>query len=1134
MADNSFGSGWRQRWLTGRWCAPLFRRLGQRPYCVFCHGAWGFIAATLFFLIAAWIRLLFGPVSLGPFASALSGALADALPPGLVMTYDKAEVEWSREDGRVTLAVLGATVLENSGATIIQAPKAHIDLAPAALFKGKVSVQRVTLVGTRLTIVHTRQGAWRLGNDDELLNRLRERFSGGNGQTSLKRFAVRHADIVLVDEATGLKIAATDAELRLSHPKKAKEDLDLRLKMALSIAGQPAELNATVHLPDGDAPVSGSVAVKGVQMAALGGGKQHTFLRHAQMVADITGHFVSRSGRLISADARLESRGRLLLPSATVPVNVRRFLLVARYDSSKRLVRLTEGLVDADRIRGRLTGSALLQPATDGSLEHIRLDVTAENFFLDIPGMFGKPVEYGLIDLKGDWQQKTKRFELVSLKTSGAPFQVSLAGVIDLAGAAPAIHLDGSLASLGVRDLVRYWPMTLAHGARSWVDRSMPSGRIGPLSIGIHLPAGALSAPTLPRDSLALSFPIDGATAVYINGLTPITEAQGTAVLTGTDFTINVRSMRVGALSVTSGRFHVPDINAPVQVGQVDVSMQGGVTDVLKLIDMKPLGYPTRFGIAPAAASGAAQVHLKLDIPLHHDVSVDSIKIDVGVDAKGFGLALGPHFRLTDGLVHFAITNKNMTISGSTGIGGSAGRLNVSGSEDFNTARAVTTRIAIKGTLDNAARRSLNLQLDEYIKGPVLVSGTLIGHSGALKQGALSLDLTPATITVDQVGMSKPAGFVVSGNLGIVFGARSMPSAIALRLAGQGTSITANAQFAPDGVLSGLQIPVFRNGQKNDFSLTMARTAQMTDIDVQGRLMDGSRLMRRSGGGTSAASAGAGGLRIAAKLERMSLRNGVTISGLDFGYAVNGVGRLAAAHLTGTIGKASLQGALTQNVAGRSLDVSVGDAGQLFRGLYGVGGFKGGKLTVSAFFPGRATAPLTRDANAPDFKGKLTVKDITAVDQPFLARLFTAGSLGGMVNLMQGEGIAITTLELPFTARNDVISLHDMRAVGPAIGLTGEGYIDRPQSSIAIKGTLVPLYSLNSVLGNIPLIGSVLTSKEGEGIFGMSYEVSGNLEEPAIRVNPLSVLAPGIFRRLFEGRIPNALQAPSNNQNYAR
>jgi len=56
----------------------------------------------------------------------------------------------------------------------------------------------------------------------------------------------------------------------------------------------------------------------------------------------------------------------------------------------------------------------------------------------------------------------------------------------------------------------------------------------------------------------------------------------------------------------------------------------------------------------------------------------------------------------------------------------------------------------------------------------------------------------------------------------------------------------------------------------------------------------------------------------------------------------------------------------------------------------------------------------------------------------------------------------------------------------------------------------------------------VLVSKKGEGVFGVTYSATGNAEQPKIDVNPLSVLTPGILRRIFEGHIPTAANAPSN------
>jgi len=117
---------------------------------------------------------------------------------------------------------------------------------------------------------------------------------------------------------------------------------------------------------------------------------------------------------------------------------------------------------------------------------------------------------------------------------------------------------------------------------------------------------------------------------------------------------------------------------------------------------------------------------------------------------------------------------------------------------------------------------------------------------------------------------------------------------------------------------------------------------------------------------------------------------------------------------------------------------------------------------------------------------------------------------------------------VPYSSKNGVIDVQGARATGPAIGLTADGWIDRPKNAIALKGTLAPLFGINSLLGNVPIFGQVLVGKQGEGVFGMTYSIRGNADQPDVSVNPLSVLAPGILRRIFEGNMPKAAQAPSN------
>ena len=65
------------------------------------------------------------------------------------------------------------------------------------------------------------------------------------------------------------------------------------------------------------------------------------------------------------------------------------------------------------------------------------------------------------------------------------------------------------------------------------------------------------------------------------------------------------------------------------------------------------------------------------------------------------------------------------------------------------------------------------------------------------------------------------------------------------------------------------------------------------------------------------------------------------------------------------------------------------------------------------------------------------------------------------------------------------------------------------------------------MLSDIPLLGNLLTSKPGEGIIGLTYAVRGDLDQPEISVNPLSLMTPGILRRIFEFGVPTPPRQPA-------
>ncbi len=187
--------------------------------------------------------------------------------------------------------------------------------------------------------------------------------------------------------------------------------------------------------------------------------------------------------------------------------------------------------------------------------------------------------------------------------------------------------------------------------------------------------------------------------------------------------------------------------------------------------------------------------------------------------------------------------------------------------------------------------------------------------------------------------------------------------------------------------------------------------------------------------------------------------------------------------------------------------------------LVDIGSILSGFLDIHSIEEGTLEVKGGMDPKNYDLKEvQLHIHNFKLKKAPFLAQLLSVASLKGLSDTLNGEGIAFNLLEasLKFSEGNKVY-FENARVFGPAMGMTATGLIDMGENRLDIQGTLIPSYGVNSFLGEIPVLGDLLTSRKGEGVFGLTYTMKGELEEVQIFINPLSVLTPGIFRRIFEG-----------------
>ena len=146
----------------------------------------------------------------------------------------------------------------------------------------------------------------------------------------------------------------------------------------------------------------------------------------------------------------------------------------------------------------------------------------------------------------------------------------------------------------------------------------------------------------------------------------------------------------------------------------------------------------------------------------------------------------------------------------------------------------------------------------------------------------------------------------------------------------------------------------------------------------------------------------------------------------------------------------------------------------------------------------------------------LKIDNFKIQEIPVLAKLLTLASLQGIADLLTGEGIRFTDFEMKFSNKDNLMTIEELYAIGPAISILMDGYIES-KKLISLRGTLVPATTVNRTISSIPIIGNILVGKKvGEGVFGVSFKIKGPPKNLETTVNPIKTLTPRFITRTLE------------------
>ncbi len=1058
--------------------------------------------------ILLW-RLTASPLPI-PFAEpAIENALRNP-ERGIYVKMDSVALHWPDLKGPLYLGLSNARVYGADDHEIVSVGEAGLALSKTALLSGRIAPTSIVLRKPVLQVVRSEDGKINVGfggveRADEqtaLMNRILEFVSKPGDENENTPLATMHA-FEIQEAAVSIEDRMLDVSWSVPRFDGAFLSTDEGLKSSLAVV-----------LPEWD-------------------GKNGT------VKADLNYRWEAKT-----SDLRAQVNA---LDLAMIGAKFPQARLLAQQDMS----------VDVKI-------AATLDP--DFMPVEARADVSSAQGAINIEELSKQPLPYS--DMRAivtyDREEQAYRLSEAAITTKDVTFEGGADLTRDETGkiAGPVNVWIDELAHEQIDPL---WPETLrGDNAENWIVHRMADGILRNVKASLHLEAtkGAQDEEgqteegwNIETKNVVASFDFENLKADYRSPLWPVTKGKGKGVfdVDGDKLVIDVDEGMIGELAVKEAKLEFTDIIAEGKgMAKIDVKLSGPLRNVLGYIENEPLAVAHSFD--KEAVKGTVDLHVKLEFPAREDVKTSEVKYDITGTANEIGLPdVVQGLELTGGPFNIAVKDNEAVVSGK----GKLARRDIDVRwQEFveSEGQKYTSKINAKLVADEGLRSEFGIDLSDFIAGNVPIEVAYTEYGDGRADAYVSADMGPAKFFVEPFGYEKSPGQgggakakAILKNGELVRIENLIANAPSFRL--EDTTLTFEGTGGNMSLRRG-EISRFTLGQtvaKAEFEKVPMRGGgpEKLKIGVTGPFFDLRPFLsaQEEGEGKTPEEYNEEPLEISVAADSLRTSDDDVIQYGKIYADIDAKGRfnqLEFDAIAGTVSvpveasapedgekKAGDKNAKPAMVTKpgeiylrfkedekgmRTFRLEADDAGATLKAFQVYDNIKGGRLVVYA-------EPV-RGVYDRNLVGTAEITDFRVVKAPGLARLLGALSLPGMLELLGNEGVAFSKLESKFEWRyrpqGGLLVMKEGRTSGNSLGLTFDGVVDNPAGTIDVTGTLVPISGVNNILGSIPLIGDILTGGTG-GVFAATYSVKGKLEEPDISVNPLSVLAPGILRRiLFE------------------
>jgi hypothetical protein len=1120
-----------------------------------------------------YVRLHYGSISLNIARPLIERAIMAELDGRSVTVED---VQFRLEaNGGFVLDLRNVVVREVDGAQLAVAPLANVALSRTALARGRFAIRRLDLVSPRLQVFYDESGAVNLRFQPPptgagATGAMPVPAAGGSGAIEPQTAGTGGA-AGAGSETRSIDLVRTLAEALGRARRREDSSAYLRfigLKQAVVVVDnghRKSVWNVSDAFVDLDHKSERSRVVGQATIASLTGpwtvgftaleAERSEVLRLDLEVGDLNPRGL---GRLLPSLAMLEGfdvplRGRvgLVLPVAggleraeiaidagrgttvsldanQAPVVLEGAEIVAlfdgaarRFDLSKARVRLAGNDVE---FKGRAVAGA---ERADGG-HAWAFEVSSVGGVLKGDGRgASKPVSVEQFDARGILTPMDARLVVENLVLRAGGGELTARGEVAGLGGQTRINGDGRIAPMPISALKALWPSMVAPGARAWFGDHVTKGQLSAAVVRVATSGGPSRSDPQGRPETRVSLAVEatGGEIVLAKGVPAIEVPRASLRIDGSALEITAADAGMTAseakrLQFKGVRFTAVEAAAGEQpTAEIAFRVQGSLAAATDVSDRDGVQFLKSAGLSLPGLDGKVDGNVKLTLPLAEELQASEVRTEGKVritDLRMKGAVAGAD--VNGGTIAIDLNDKAIDIKGDVLVRGVLTKVNW----QYLTNQPPERQPPIRATLalDTADRAQLGLDVADIVQGETPVEIVVQRDGRGEWVPRIRVDLTKAELTIESIAFKKAAGraatFQFDAVKGPGTGAAQRLELQNVRVVGDDIALEGWLALGPDNKLREMSFPQFSVNVVTRLDVQGKKRADnVWEIVAKGKAFDGRDLFRTlfSLGQISERTVVAKdkpGLDLVADIETVIGFADTSLKGVRI-KAAKRADRLTELDVRGSFdNNQPFLANLVQTQQGRQLRAQSLDAGQVFRMVAFYPNAVGGEMKLEVNLDGKGANEKT---------GILWARDFAVLGDPVVSEVLQNAESAAPKAPANRRNVVRSRFDfdvmgIPFDVGSGQFVMNNAYIKGPLIGASWRGKVDFKSQLLQVGGTYVPAAGLNSALGSI--LGPLSGGAQGEGLFGITFAVQGPIAGPQVIVNPLSLVAPGIFREIFQ------------------